>query len=79
MLSLNDLKLYYLEKIKEIDPEYYSDIDKLIEETRKAIEDSTKPLQKWKFNKKKTRSGEDNFPPASFIYIGWDGRIRTYE
>jgi len=42
MLSLNDLKLYYLEKIKEIDPEYYSDIDKLIEETRKAIEDSTK-------------------------------------
>jgi len=42
MLSLNNLKLYYLEKIKEIDPEYYSDIDKLIEETRKAIEDSTK-------------------------------------
>jgi parvulin-like peptidyl-prolyl isomerase len=41
MLSLNDLKLYYLERIKETDPEYYSDIDKLIEETRKAIENST--------------------------------------
>ncbi|HOB16560.1 MAG TPA: peptidylprolyl isomerase [Defluviitoga sp.] len=42
MLELDDLKLYYLEKIKEIDPEYYSDIDKLIEDTRKSIEESTK-------------------------------------
>lgn len=40
--SLNDmdLKLTYLELIKEIDPGYYSDIDNLIEETKASI-DST--------------------------------------
>lgn len=39
LLGLNEIKLYYLETIKELDPNYYSNIDQLIEETQKTIDE----------------------------------------
>ncbi|PNR94672.1 peptidylprolyl isomerase [Petrotoga sp. 9PWA.NaAc.5.4] len=39
LLGLNEIKLYYLETIKELAPNYYSNIDQLIEETQKIIDE----------------------------------------
>jgi len=43
LVGLREIKLFFLETVKELDPNYYSNIDQMIEDTKKIIEESSNP------------------------------------
>jgi hypothetical protein len=44
LVGLREIKLFFLETVKELDPNYYINIDQMIEDTKKIIEESSNPV-----------------------------------